>query len=150
MAAIALRDPTALQDRGLASTGRADVLSMLVSAWDDFIELASAADLTRRTRLPGWRAQDVCVHLGVWEGYRALDVLIGSARDGGTGPAPDVDASNAAIIAAHQNATRDEVLDALRRHRADIRSYADEDPGLDGAATMSISGRLPLLTVLMG
>jgi uncharacterized protein (TIGR03083 family) len=150
MAAIVLRDPTALQDRGLASTGRDNVLSLLVSAWDDFIDLASEVDLTSRTRLPGWRAKDVCIHLGVWEGYRALDLLIGSAREGGTGPVPDADASNAAIIAAHQDATRDEVLDALRRHRDDIKSYEDQDPALDTEATMSIAGRLPLLTVLMG
>jgi uncharacterized protein (TIGR03083 family) len=150
MAPIALRDPTGFQDRGLAGTGRENVLALLASAWDDFIDLASSTDLTRRTRLPGWRARDVAIHLGVWEGYRALDTLIGSAREGGTGPAPDVDASNAAVIAAHRDATPDEVLAALRRHRDDIRGFADEDPDLDDRATMSIAGRLPLLTVLMG
>lgn len=153
MAAPALRDPTALRERGLASFGRERLLASLVAAWDDFIGVASEVDMTSKTRLPGWSAKDLCIHLGVWEGYRALDVLIASARDGGTGPAPDVDASNAAIIATHRDASRDEVLDALRRHRDDIQSYADQDPareGLDGRGTMSIAGRLPLLTVIMG
>jgi uncharacterized protein (TIGR03083 family) len=150
MAATALRDPTALEDRGLASAGRENVLALLVPAWDDFIDLASDVDLTRKTRLPGWQARDVCIHLGVWDGYRALDTLIDSAREGGTGPAPDVDASNAAVLAAHRTASRDDVLDALRRHRDDIRNYADQDPALDFEGTMSIAGRLPLLTVIMG
>lgn len=150
MAANALRDPTALDDRGLAGAGREVVLARLLTAWDAFIDLASEVDLTKKTRLPGWRAHDVCVHLGVWEGYRALDLLLASAREGGTGPVPDVDASNAAVIAAHRDATRTEVLDALRRHRDDIAGYADADAELDGKATMSIAGRLPLLTVIMG
>ncbi|MGQ0482695.1 MAG: hypothetical protein ACT4O0_16930 [Pseudonocardia sp.] len=42
--------------------------------------------------------------------------LVESARTGATGPPPDVDAVNARVVAAHRDASRTEVLDALGRN----------------------------------
>ena len=107
---------------------------MVLEAWDAFLEQAEAVDLDRRSRLPGWRAQEICVHLGCWHENTALADLIASARDGGTGTPPDVDAVNARVTAAHRDASREEVLAALRRNREATASYlADEPADLDTA-----------------
>ena len=137
--------------RGLADAGREIVGPMVLEAWDTFCERAAAVDLTRSSRLPGWRAQEICVHLGCWDDHTALPDLIASARTGGHGARPDPDAVNARVTAAHRDAPREEVLAALRRNRDATARYLDEEPvDLDTAPAVSVVGRLPLLSVVLG
>jgi uncharacterized protein (TIGR03083 family) len=136
--------------RGLSGAGREVVAPVVLGAWDSFLSVAQGTDLQRRTRLPGWRAQEVCVHLGVWDDYAALDGLVAAARAGGTGPVPDVDAANAGVTQAHRAAPRAEVLAALERHRNAVRAYlSDAPPTLDDAPTPGPVGVLPLLTTIL-
>ena len=124
---------------------------MVLEAWDAFIEQAETVDLDRRSRLSGWRAHEICVHLGCWDDHQALADLIASARSGGTGTAPEVDAVNERVTRAHRDASRDEVLAALRRNReATARYLRDEPVQLDIAPAVSVVGRLPLLSVVLG
>jgi hypothetical protein len=124
---------------------------MVLHAWDAFLAQAAEVDLDRSSRLRGWRAHEICVHLGCWDDHEALADLIASARTGGTGTPPDVDAVNARVTEAHRNASRDQVLTALRRNRdATARYLAEEPTALDTAPTVSVVGRLPLLSVLLG
>src|SRR4051794_27881406 len=135
--------------RGLSSAGRDVVAPLVLGAWDAFLAVAQTADLQRRTRLPGWRAQEVCVHLGVWDDYAALDGLVAAARAGGAGALPDVDAANARVVQAHRAAPRADVLAALERHRDAVRGYLSETPpALDDAPTPGPVGVLPLLTTI--
>ena len=135
----------------MADAGRDQISGMVLGAWDGFIEQAEAVDLDRRSRLPGWRAQEICVHLGQWEDHQALRDLITSARAGGPGEAPDPDAVNARVTAAHRDTPREEVLAALRRNRdATARYLADEPVELDTAPAVSVVGRIPLLSVVLG
>lgn len=137
--------------QGMADAGRERVATMVLGAWDAFLEQAGAVDLDRRSRLPGWRAQEICVHLGLWPENTAMADLIASARTGGTGTPPDVDAVNARVTEAHRDASREEVLAALRRNREATASYLSDEPtSLDGAPTVSVVGRLPLLSVVLG
>src|ERR671933_1047613 len=131
------------QHQGMADAGRDTVGPMVLGAWDTFLEQAAAVDLERPTRLPGWRAHEVCVHLGLWDDHAALPDLIASARAGGGGTPPDVDATNARVTAAHRNASREEVLAALHRNRDATVDYLDDEPvELDHAPTVSTVGRL--------
>ena len=114
--------------RGMAGAGRDVVGPMVLGAWDAFLTQAAAVDLDRPTRLPGWRAHEVCVHLGCWDDHAALPDLVASARAGGVGTPPDVDATNARVTAAHRAASRDEVLAALRRNREATARYLAEEP----------------------
>jgi uncharacterized protein (TIGR03083 family) len=146
-------DPTSLTagPHGLADAGRAVVGPMVLEAWDAFLDRAADVDLQRPARLPDWRAHEICVHLGCWDDHTALADLIASARSGGSGPRPDPDAVNARVTAAHRDASREEVLAALRRNRDATARYLDEEPAaLDTAPTVSVVGRLPLLGVVLG
>lgn len=135
----------------MADAGRDEVGVRVLAAWDAFLEQAAEVDLTRPSRLPGWRAQEICVHLGLWPENTAMADLIASARSGGTGTPPDVDAVNARVTAAHRNASREEVLAALRRNREATARYLDEEPvELDTAPTVSVVGSIPLLSVVLG
>jgi uncharacterized protein (TIGR03083 family) len=135
-------------NRGLASAGRDSVRDLVLGAWDAFLSVARTADLHAETRLPGWRAQEICVHLGVWDDYSALDGLVASAQAGG-GPAPDVDAANECVTRAHRAAPRADVLAALRRHRDAVEGYLrNAPPALDLAPTAGPVGVLPLLTTI--
>ena len=137
--------------RGLADAGRAVVGPLVLEAWDAFLEHAAEVDLDRPSRLPGWRAHEICVHLGCWDDHAALSDLVSSARSGGRGPRPDPDAVNARVTAAHRNASHDEVLAALRRNRDATARYLEEEPlELDTAPAVSVVGRLPLLGVVLG
>jgi hypothetical protein len=145
------RDPTVLARRGMTDEGRARVEPMVLAAWDAFLDVAEGTDLAARTRLPGWRAHEVCVHLGAWDDYRALDIIVASARMGDPGAAPDVDAANAGVVARHRDAGRDDVLAALSRHRDGVaRLFRENGPEFDGAPAASPVGRLPLLSVVLG
>jgi uncharacterized protein (TIGR03083 family) len=149
------RDPSTqrqnFRHHGMADSGRGRVGEMVLAAWDSFIEQAEAVDLGRRTRLAGWRAHEICVHLGCWPDHAALADLIASARAGGTGTPPDVDAVNARVTAAHRDASREEVLAALRRNREATARYLAEEPvELDTAPAVSVVGRIPLLSVVLG
>src|SRR3954454_13137639 len=93
---------------GMADAGLERIAGMVLPAWDAFLAQAEDVDLSRKARLPGWRAQEVCVHLGLWPENTAMADLITSAEKGGTGPEPDVDAVNARVTAAHRDAPRDE------------------------------------------
>jgi uncharacterized protein (TIGR03083 family) len=135
----------------MTDAGRDEVGGRVLAAWDAFCAQAATVDLSRPTRLPGWRAQEVCVHLGVWPEHAALADLLASARAGGTGAPPDVDAVNAQVTAAHRDAAREEVLAALQRNReATVRYLADEPADLDTAPAVSTIGRLPMLSVVLG
>ena len=138
-------------DQGMADAGRDEVGRMVLGAWDAFLDQAADVDLHRNTRLPGWRAQEICVHLGVWDDHAALAGLIADARSGGTGEPPDPDPVNARVTAAHRDADRAEVLAALRAARAANERYLAEEPDwLDTAPTVSTVGRLPMLSVVLG
>jgi uncharacterized protein (TIGR03083 family) len=135
----------------MADAGRDEVAGMVLGAWDAFLEQAEAVDLSRPSRLDGWRAQEICVHLGCWDDHTALADLIASARAGSAGTPPDVDAVNARVTAAHRDASREDVLAALRRNRDATERYLTEEPReLDTAPTVSVVGRLPLLSVVLG
>src|SRR3954467_7439295 len=137
--------------KGLADAGRETVGPMVLEAWDAFLATATEVDLDRPSRLPGWRAHEICVHLGCWDDHTALADLVASARSGGSGSAPDPDAVNARVTAAHRTASRDEVLAALRRNRDATARYLAEEPGeLDVAPAVSVVGRMPLLSVVLG
>jgi uncharacterized protein (TIGR03083 family) len=135
----------------MADAGRDEVAGRVLTAWDAFIERAETVDLDRSSRLRGWRAHEICVHLGCWDDHTAMADLVASARAGGTGAPPDVDATNARVIAAHRDASREEVLAGLRRNReATARYLAEEPEELDTALTVSVVGRIPLLSVVLG
>lgn len=137
--------------QGMADAGRDEVRRRVLGAWDAFLAQAEAVDLNRPSRLPGWRAHEICVHLGCWDDHTAMADLIASARTGATGTQPDPDAVNARVTAAHAGASREEVLDALRRNREATARYLDEEPvELDTAPTVSVVGRVPLLSVVLG
>lgn len=122
----------------------------VVAAWDHFLDLAEAADLDRPSRLPDWTGKAVCIHLGSWAERTPLTGLLESARNGGAGETPDLDAENAALVAAHRDATRDEVLAALVRARDTIEEFFDgplpEELGRYPAR--SSLGPLPVLSLV--
>jgi uncharacterized protein (TIGR03083 family) len=135
----------------MADAGRDQVADMVLGAWDAFLDQAAEVDLDRPSHLPGWRAHEICVHLGCWADHTALADLIASARAGGTGTPPEVDAVNARVTAAHRDASREDVLAALRRNRDATAAYLRDEPvALDTAATVSVVGRLPMLSVVLG
>jgi uncharacterized protein (TIGR03083 family) len=139
------------EHHGMADAGRDEVGRLVLHAWDAFLDQAAEVDLRRGTRLPGWRAQELCVHLGVWPDHAALAGLVTNARSGGTGEAPDPDEVNARVTAAHRDAPPADVLAALRAARATTEHYLAEEPAwLDTAPTVSTVGRLPLLSVVLG
>ncbi|GAC1322979.1 MAG: hypothetical protein NVSMB13_02190 [Mycobacteriales bacterium] len=126
---------------GLADADPEVLRSRVGAAWDTFLALARQADLDRPSRLTGWTGAQLCVHLGRWEDWRPLERLATSARAGGTGPLPDVDADNCRLVEQYGGLPAAEILAALERSRAEIDHYFD-------SATASELGRRPAMSAL--
>lgn len=109
---------------GLADADPSDVGRRVLEAWADFRRIASAVDLDRACRLPGWRAQEVCVHLGAWPERAALAAITDAARVGAPPGAPvDPDESNAVVLALHRGESRAAVLAALQAAQDAAAAY---------------------------
>src|SRR4051794_32766361 len=111
----------------MADAGRDEGGRLVLDAWDAFLDPAGEGGLRRAPGLPGGRAQEVCVHLGVWPDHAALAGLVADARSGGTGEPADPDRVNARVTAAHRDASPAEVLAALRAARAATERYLAEE-----------------------
>src|SRR5436853_335177 len=74
-----------LRDHGMADAGRDEVAALVLPAWDAFLGQVAEVDLDRRTRLPGWRAREIAVHLGCWPDHTVLADLTADARADVTG-----------------------------------------------------------------
>jgi Mycothiol maleylpyruvate isomerase N-terminal domain len=140
---------------GLGSLPLAEQRDRVLASWDGFLAAAADVDLDRPSRLPGWTGHDVLVHIGDWPGVATtLDTLLAEARSGTVAPPYDPDAVNAAVVAAHRDVSRTDVLAAVRRSRHRIADWFDAPDAADGpralglAPVMSSVGELPLLTVV--
>lgn len=122
----------------------------ILAAWDAFLDVVESADLSLPSRLPGWTGRDACIHLGSWEGDRLLVGIVEAARTGGGAAPGDVDDRNAEAVAAHRDATDEDVRNALHQARAVIATWLDtpEPAELATARVRSAVGELPLLSLL--
>jgi len=142
---------------GLASWEPPDLGSVVLPAWDDFIDLVSGLDLDAASRVAGWSARDVCVHLGSWPGSRTLAHMVAEAerdeidRDDPRAGSFDQESHNEAVLAASTGAPRAEVLAALARSRDETAAYLaspETARELGLRPVRSVLGPLPLSTLL--
>ena len=143
-------DP-APEKMGLLDAGPAAVRDRVERSWNAFLAVADSADLAAPSRLPGWRAHDVCTHLGAWE-QGGVSRLISSARDGtDSARSPrSVDDDNATTVAKYADASREDVFEALRANRDELLDWlaTDEAAALGRSTVVSPIGPLPLLTAM--
>lgn len=135
---------------GLAAGNPRELGVRVLAAWDAFLDVAGAAELSAPSRLPAWSGRDVCIHLGSWSDTQPLSAVLASARAGAGGPMPRVDEGNARVVAAHRDAPDAEVLAALVRARDNVEAFFDsgEVAALGLRPALSALGPLPVLTVV--
>jgi uncharacterized protein (TIGR03083 family) len=139
---------------GVIEHPRGEIRDRVVGAWDEFLRIARDVDLDAPSRLPGWRAYEICVHLGSWDDYQPIKGVLSAARDAKRGKIPDrppdLDTGAAIVIEAHPNASRTEVLDALQRNRDQAADYlkSTKPRALDRVLVVSPVGPLPTLTII--
>lgn len=137
-------------ERGLASHDPDALAGRVAAAWDAFLRLADAVDLEAPSRLPGWRAREVLVHLGTWPGHSSLQRVCTDAREGVDRPDLRQRDLNAAIFADHLDASRAQIVAALERARDDsvgfVTSPDAEKLGL--RPVRSVLGPLPALSLV--
>jgi hypothetical protein len=153
-------------ERGLASWEPADVAGLVVPAWDEFLEIAAEVDLDGDTRLDGWTARAVLVHLGSWPGSRSFHRMRDEAAADESDESDefdedpdrpelrsavfDQDAHNEAVVAARGRAPREEILVALREARDDVEEFLGSADAirLGRRQVRSVLGPLPLTTLV--
>jgi hypothetical protein len=146
--------PGDFAELGAIEHGRAAIRGRVIGAWDEFLRVAEGVDMRARSRLPGWRAHEICVHLGAWDDYQPVNGVLAAAREVQRGaPAtrsPDPDDVNSSVVRNHRDASRAEVLAALERARDQAADYlsTDEPQELDQVLVVSTVGPLPALTIL--
>lgn len=141
---------SSLLHTGLAGSDEDGIKARLLPAWDNFLAVAQSADLDAPSRLPGWTGRELCIHLGVWDDSNALDTLLTAARTGELGERPQPDDDNATLIAAHADASAEDVLAAVRRSRSAVAAFLEsqELQQLAMKPVMSPLGPVPLLTAV--
>jgi uncharacterized protein (TIGR03083 family) len=138
---------------GLSSREPAEVRDLLAAAWDGLLDVADGCDPAAPTRLPGWTAREILVHLGQWESdVDPLLALEADARAQVVRNEDDADARNASVLAAHHDAPMDEVLQALAAARErDLRFFELPDAADVGRRWVETSiGPLPLACKVFG
>ena len=135
---------------GLADTPPEVLGASVLRAWDAFLDLVAVTDLERPSRLKGMTGRDVLVHLGSWPDSHVVDSLLDSARAGAAGTSTSLDETNAQLLAAHRDATTEEVVASLHRGRAALAAFfsSPEAVELGRALARSTAGPLPVLTLL--
>lgn len=138
-------------ERGLASADPADVARLLDAAWAALLTIAEAVDLDAPSRLEGWSARDVLVHLGSWDGRSDVEQQVEAARTGRVTTGDDVGARNASLLAEHHDATRAEVMAALEAARARATAFlgADDADVVGRRWVGSVVGELPMTGLLV-
>ncbi len=135
---------------GLADTPPEVLGRSVLRAWDAFLDLVAVTDLERPSRLKGMTGRDVLVHLGSWPDNQVVESLLASARAGAVGTSTSLDETNAALLAAHRDATTGQVVAALHRGRAVLADFfaSPDAVELGRALARSTAGPLPVLTLL--
>jgi uncharacterized protein (TIGR03083 family) len=141
---------------GLASWEPRDLAAVVVPAWDAFVVMATELDLDGPTRLDGWDARDVCIHLGSWPGSRSFHRMCEEAeRDDlslfeDRSATFDQDSHNDAVIESRRDASRADVLAALRESRDEVAGFlgSDDAARLGQRPVRSVLGPLPLSTLV--
>lgn len=139
-----------MTDKGLATDDGYPLTATVLSSWDAFIQQVEGADLTAKTRLSGWTVRDVVVHLGTWDGESALSATLATLGTDAVDTPIDPDEVNARMLAAHADASDEEVVAALRESRDGVRDVLESDlateRGLEPVASQL--GAIPLLTLV--
>jgi uncharacterized protein (TIGR03083 family) len=140
----------------MASWEPGDLAALVLPAWDEFVEIAGRIDLDVPSRVDGWTARDVCVHLGSWPGARTLERLRAEAETDDldlTDPRAgtfDQASHNEAVLDARAAAPRVEVVAALRESREAVAEFlaSDDVRRLGLRRVRSVLGPLPLATLV--
>ncbi|MCW2613058.1 MAG: uncharacterized protein JWN08_52 [Frankiales bacterium] len=139
--------PCGLADGDLVELGRE-----VLQCWDELLDVvrSPATDLSRPSRLKGWTGKDVLVHLGSWPDALVMDALLESADAGGYGTTAPPDAGNEVLVAAHRDATADEVVEALVAARTRIAHFwgSDEAARYGRLLSRSTVGPLPVASLV--
>lgn len=140
--------------RGLAGGDRAELGTLVVQCWDDFLAVAedSKTDLSKPSRVKGWSGADLCTHLGTWADADPLGAIVDSARsDKAKGQTTaQVDANNAKVIKDHGGESHEAILKSLHASRDATAELvaSDEWDELSLKAASSPLGPMALATVL--
>jgi hypothetical protein len=142
-------DPTP-GDRGVASADAQQAGQRALAAWDAFLTVTEAADLSAPARAKGRTGREVVLPLGSWPESRSLDEVLDDARNGRLAAHHDQDEVDERVRAAHRDAGDAEALDAVRAARDNLAGWlaAGDPEGLALRETRSVLGPLPVLTYL--
>lgn len=137
---------------GLSGTDASELGREILSAWEEFLDVvrAGSTDLSRPSRLSGWSGKDLLIHLGSWPDSRVLTSVLESAATGGHGTSPNPDAGNAALVAAHRDATPEQAIEAIELARDRIAEFFGSGEAGTWGRMLSRSdvGPLPVLSLV--
>lgn len=137
---------------GVADSDPAELGREIVNCWDEFLAVVRdpATDLSRRSRLPSGSGRDMLVHLGHWDDSPVLDSLVASARTGTLDDSPPPDHANQALVAAHRDASTEQVVAAVQEGRDRMAAFFNSGEAAEIGRLLSRStvGPLPVLSLL--
>jgi hypothetical protein len=137
---------------GLSETDPAELGEAVVLAWDDFLAVVRSptTDLDRPSRLKGLSGRDVLVHLGEWPDHATVDSVLVSAAEGGHGTSQPPGDTSAELVAAHDEATTEQVIEAVVAARDRVQRFFDGPEAATWGRSLARStvGPLPVLSLL--
>lgn len=139
-------------DRGIATNDPLDLSQQTHRAWSEFRDAIDPVDIDALTRVKRRPARAVIAKVGDWPESRQLPEIVAAAMAGET-DAIDQDAIDERVVAAHQNASRQELLAAIDRARDSVADWiaANDESTIADIGLRSVGsplGELPVLTYL--
>jgi len=152
---VAGRRPSFLRpeagSRGLATADPVEALAIVRAAYSGVAELARTVNLDGYSRIPGHTRRDMLVPLGDWEEHTFFAGLVEDARFGRSHDLDDDGARNRMIVAAHTDATADDLVLALERtiERAEAFLASAEAETVGRMFSSSPVGPLPVTSIIV-
>lgn len=130
-------------ERGRVSTDLKGTLDDTVGAWDDLLAAVAHVDMAAPSRKAGRSVARTLVVLGSWPEGRPLAAIRRDALAGVT-TAEHLDAIEGRVIDAHVGDSREALLEALRRARDDVATWA-ASPDAAHEALLPVAGPLGIV-----
>jgi hypothetical protein len=137
-------------EQGVLTSGATAAGHRTVRGWDLFVDAVRDIDQAAPSRSPHRTGRELLLPLGFWPETRSVAEVVADAEAGRTAPAVDLDAVDAAALAANPRASATDVVVALQAARDELAAFlrSRRSPRVRALVTASPLGPLPVLTLL--
>lgn len=136
--------PPKPHERGLLSGDPESLAANVIMAWELFVDLVSETDLSGPNRSRKHSTRELVIPLGTWPDSPVLSRMREDARAQSSEIEPFQDEADR-LVAAHEDATDEEILEAVAESREHVAEWLGEPGALEAEGYLPVPSPLGLL-----